>query len=280
MLPTNPAEIERRRRRSGDRRRRSDRTRRVRRCRLLLPALALALLPVASVAGAHDEGAEGDVVVGSVLPDSPAEAAGLREGDRLVALDSAAIDGLAALRGALAPRRPGDTVPLVVERDGEMLELSVTLGERDGGGASLGVALEIVGPVPAEGDTVTRAECVEWTRATYRVEALARASGLDLAERIAELAACVEQDVQALPPTMPRGWCDNSFKIHCSGLDVLTAIGEAQIETCEELLGAPLGSCAENRVFDHYVVGGTPSDESACREAVEACAAGAAGDGA
>lgn len=87
-----------------------------------------------------------------------------------------------------------------------------------------------------------------------------------------ELRACLAKDIQGMPSPMPRGWCDNAFKVHCSGLDVLTEIGEAQIERCGQLLGAPLDGCASQKVYDRYTRDGEASDEAACRAAQDACA--------
>jgi len=61
---------------------------------------------------------------------SPAELAGVRGGDILVRLDEVEIRNLYDFQYALNGRRPGDTVTVVVMRDGERLELKATLGTR------------------------------------------------------------------------------------------------------------------------------------------------------
>ena len=70
------------------------------------------------------------VRVEDVVPGSPAEAADLRAGDVLVALDGEPIDGLRAYSEALKAHGPGDTVVVTVERDGERLELTAVLSAR------------------------------------------------------------------------------------------------------------------------------------------------------
>jgi S1-C subfamily serine protease len=64
----------------------------------------------------------------AVLPDSPAEAAGLREGDVIQRVDRDILDGSADLGEVLVQYKPGSRVTLTVARNGETLEVSVTLG--------------------------------------------------------------------------------------------------------------------------------------------------------
>ncbi len=84
----------------------------------------------------------------SVLPDSPAARAGLREGDSVLALDGVAVPDSAGLTRALALRRPGDDVVLRVEGDDGRREVKVTLGDRSEARARLvspdALGLEIV----------------------------------------------------------------------------------------------------------------------------------------
>jgi uncharacterized iron-regulated protein len=75
--------------------------------------------------GVHLEEAERCVGVHAVVPGSAGERAGLRAGDRLCRLDRIELNDAFDLVYELQQRRPGDTAVLVVERDGETLELSV-----------------------------------------------------------------------------------------------------------------------------------------------------------
>ena len=70
------------------------------------------------------------VRLGSIVPGSGAERAGLRAGDVLVRLDDTALQAFPDLRALLDRHRPGDTLRLVYLRDGLDHETSVTLGAR------------------------------------------------------------------------------------------------------------------------------------------------------
>jgi putative serine protease PepD len=64
------------------------------------------------------------------MPGSPAEAAGVRPGDVLVALDGAPLADVRGYSAALKSHQAGDTVELTVRRDGEEMTLTATLAER------------------------------------------------------------------------------------------------------------------------------------------------------
>ena len=65
-------------------------------------------------------GAEGDdgARIGSVTPDGPADAAGIREGDVITAIDGEPVDGMDELIAAIDSYLPGDEVTLDLIRDG------------------------------------------------------------------------------------------------------------------------------------------------------------------
>lgn len=73
---------------------------------------------------AEDQG----VLISRVEAGSPAEAADLRVGDVLVAIDGVVLDTVASLRRQVRHARSGDTVELAVVRDGEETRLFATLG--------------------------------------------------------------------------------------------------------------------------------------------------------
>jgi serine protease Do len=68
-----------------------------------------------------------------VNPGSPAEAAGIKVGDIVVAIGDTTIDTEHPLNAVLAQNAPGDKVDLKVLRDGKTLTISVTLGTRPAG---------------------------------------------------------------------------------------------------------------------------------------------------
>jgi serine protease Do len=63
-----------------------------------------------------------------VFPGSPAEKAGVRDGDIVVAVDGQTIDGDHDLASRVLPHVPGDTVSLSVVRTSGTVQIKVTLG--------------------------------------------------------------------------------------------------------------------------------------------------------
>jgi len=75
------------------------------------------------------DGGQG-AVIRSVQDDTPAAGAGIKDGDLVVAADGAAIDGATGLIAAIRDLQPGDSATLTVVRDGERIDLTVTLTDR------------------------------------------------------------------------------------------------------------------------------------------------------
>ncbi|MEO6578425.1 MAG: PDZ domain-containing protein, partial [Candidatus Limnocylindria bacterium] len=69
----------------------------------------------------------------AIFPGSPAEDAGLREGDIIVAVDGTQVSTDADLSTLILPHAPGDTITLRVLRDNSVSEIDVTLGELPAG---------------------------------------------------------------------------------------------------------------------------------------------------
>jgi len=68
-----------------------------------------------------------------VVTGSPADTAGLRNGDVITAIDGTRIDSRTPLEDLLAQHAPGDTITLEVVRDGRTLTVSLTLATRPAG---------------------------------------------------------------------------------------------------------------------------------------------------
>jgi len=68
-------------------------------------------------------------VVGDVTPDSPAEEAGLVNGDIILEVEGQELEDPQALQRAIADFQPGTEVEVTVFRKGEQMTLGVTLGE-------------------------------------------------------------------------------------------------------------------------------------------------------
>jgi len=66
----------------------------------------------------------------AIAPDSPAEAAGLKDGDIVLVLEGQTIDAEHPLDALLVSYRPGQTVSMTILRDGKEMSVPVTLGTR------------------------------------------------------------------------------------------------------------------------------------------------------
>jgi serine protease Do len=75
------------------------------------------------------EGANG-ITVQRVEPDSPAEKAGIREGDRLLRMEGDEVKNGADLQASVAGRAPGTKIRVRVGRGDEFLDLEAVLGEQ------------------------------------------------------------------------------------------------------------------------------------------------------
>ena len=75
------------------------------------------------------DGSAGAMVV-SVVSGGPAQRGGIGVGDLIVTFDGKPVSGADGLSGLVQGRRPGDTVQVVVERNGSSRTVSVTLGTK------------------------------------------------------------------------------------------------------------------------------------------------------
>ena len=72
----------------------------------------------------------GGALIGSVLPDEPADKAGLRAGDVIIRVGDHDIDSASALTRSVANLKPDTKVDVVALRDGKEVKVTVKLGER------------------------------------------------------------------------------------------------------------------------------------------------------
>lgn len=79
--------------------------------------------------GDRGDGGQG-ALISRVEPDSPADTAGMADGDIVIAIDGNTVDGAAGLVAAIRDRGPGESVELTVIRDGALTDLIATLVER------------------------------------------------------------------------------------------------------------------------------------------------------
>jgi serine protease Do len=74
-------------------------------------------------------------LVTQVEPGSPAARAGLRPGDEIVECDGKLLSDVRELQTHVSAAHPGESVRLVVLRDGKSLDMEIVLGERNSGRA-------------------------------------------------------------------------------------------------------------------------------------------------
>jgi S1-C subfamily serine protease len=82
-----------------------------------------------ALARANQMAVSSGVLVASIEPDSPAQAANLKQGDVILAFDGTTVSGIDDLHRLLTGERIGSAVPLVVLRQGGGVTLTVTPGE-------------------------------------------------------------------------------------------------------------------------------------------------------
>jgi serine protease Do len=122
------------------------------------------------------------VLISSVQPDSPADKAGLKNGDVVLSIDGHAVENASQLRNRAAMTRPGTTVDMVLRRDGRQMELPVKVGYRNGEGPEeeLATSVQGLGLTVGELDERDRAR-IGRNRGGVVVETVEQGSAADLA---------------------------------------------------------------------------------------------------
>jgi serine protease Do len=162
---------------------------------------------------ARSFGAQADqgTLVARVIPEAPAEEAGLRAGDIVLSVDGKRVDDPIELSKTVAAIAPGTKIELEILRDGEREELTLVLGER-----------------PATGERRRRLE-----RPTERVPAR---WGVRLDELAPELASELEVDHGALVASVLPGSPAEDAGLRAG--DVILSVGDERIDSVEECLEA------------------------------------------
>jgi putative serine protease PepD len=70
------------------------------------------------------------VELSEVRPGTPAERAGLQQGDVITGIDGQKVTNFESLSGAIDAKQPGDKITVTYQRGGETKTVSVTLAAR------------------------------------------------------------------------------------------------------------------------------------------------------
>jgi serine protease Do len=73
---------------------------------------------------------DGKIVITEIVPNSPAEKAGLKAGDQIVKVGDKEVKDEDSLRETVGDKKPGTKLSLVIKRDGKEQTIEATLGER------------------------------------------------------------------------------------------------------------------------------------------------------
>lgn len=95
------------------------------------PYIGIRFQPInPDIAARYNLAAQWGVYVTQVVSGSPADKAGLKEGDIIIKLDDTALDETHSYINTLFTYKAGDPVNLSVMRDGKLIQVPITLGEQ------------------------------------------------------------------------------------------------------------------------------------------------------
>ncbi|HET9314691.1 MAG TPA: PDZ domain-containing protein, partial [Vicinamibacteria bacterium] len=80
--------------------------------------------------GIYPQGTDGSVVLSGVVPEGPADRAGLSRGDLVLSVDGVAVSSLAELYRVMWRRGPGDALSFRILRDGALRVVEVVAADR------------------------------------------------------------------------------------------------------------------------------------------------------
>ena len=85
-----------------------------------------------TVTGLVERGDEsGVVLLEEIVPDGPADTAGLKAGDRVLSFSGVGVDRCGTLVAAVRAAKPGSRAEVVVLREGQRVTLTITPGGRE-----------------------------------------------------------------------------------------------------------------------------------------------------
>jgi C-terminal processing protease CtpA/Prc len=182
------------------------------------------------------ESEEGGARVTSVVVESPAEAAGIEEGDVIVEFGGDTVRGPVSLTTKIHDREPGDTVAIVVLRDGKKMKLEAKLGDRGESGLRT-IKMSFLGELP---------EDLVLPEINLQFDEQLKENMERLQDRFIDLRSCDEGD------------CTVEF---LGGLGGRPTLGVQLVETTPELR-QHLGGSDSAGVLVSKVLSGTPAREA------------------
>lgn len=125
-------------------------------------------------------------VIGEVHANTPAAAAGLQPGDRVVAIDGEVVEDFDHMRGRIGEYGPNDRVTLEVVRDGRTVDIPVDLGERPDPNAlarynGFGGGIGPKQPTPQPAPKSSRGDLYDGNPAKLGIEVRETTDGLEVA---------------------------------------------------------------------------------------------------
>ncbi|HZL91164.1 MAG TPA: PDZ domain-containing protein [Pirellulaceae bacterium] len=184
--------------------------------------------PTSGYLGVVLEEVDGALAVTEVAADSPAEKAGLKAGDRIIAVNKSPVKDIDELGRRMEPVPPGGKLTLTIEREGKESTIVATLGQppeapkNDAGGIDLGEPARPPADEPARGP----AEAGEH-RASLGISVVTFANELrlrsDVPARSGALVTMIRPDSPAAKERLPLG-------------AVIVAYDGQKVETAEELV--------------------------------------------
>jgi S1-C subfamily serine protease len=178
------------------------------------------------IADAPADEVRGGVRITSVVEGSPAQKAGLKDGDIIVRLDGESVAGMEALVESIGSHEPGEKVKLVVLREGEETTITAELGRRtpEAGVLRFGEGFEIV-PAPEAGVGILEIEEIE-TGARPWLGVIIQDLDEKTMQDLGVTQGVVVTEVRKGSPASAAG---------ISVGDVIVRVGEAQVSDVDEV---------------------------------------------